>query len=258
MVVGGLSTFSWDGSAAWRANVGRRWKSLRNKRRASEETTSETVDGIELEGGPTGTTTPTPNMVTGADSSSATRQASTESALRDAGDDDKRSIAHAGGSQTAGVPSLASAAGRPASVVATEPEHNEEEEELAPSLYFKLGVKGGLALCVSRLPPLCLLVGLHHYKLVQVRCLHRLLHSNRRCPVGRRPADARARLFHQHFTLGSVPAVNDAILAWALATDALRSLTRRHAHLWRRTWYVFACRRSPSFASGRRKSDPDS
>jgi len=177
MAVGGLSTFGWDTTAPWRERVAGRWRSQRARRRRGRAgEADEPHDAIELEGGPvnptTTTTTTSPAAAGGVDTSSATRQASTESVTpADANDDDdgdekKEAFPPGRSPLTAaadGVPSLGSTAiaSRAPSLRPTvaadeveEEEHGEEEdeEEHAPSLYFKLGVKGGLALCVFPSP----------------------------------------------------------------------------------------------------------
>lgn len=154
MVAGGLATFGWDGTKSRRERGVGRWEEVKRKRRGGrgqeEQVESEGAADIELEGGPSGASA-SARSGEAAHSSSATWQASTESVPHDV-NDDKKDAPLASGSQE-GVPSLVSSPARldpprPAAV-AQEPAQIDEEEELAPSLYFKLGVQGGLALCVS-------------------------------------------------------------------------------------------------------------
>lgn len=131
MVAGGGSTFSWDASAGVRARAKAKWDALRRKRR---ETGEESDGAVELD------------VVRASEEREVEAAAPVRAEAADGDVDDKDGAARPIGSTS---PATTRDTAVPSLPAAAPVQQAEPEDELPPSLYFKLGIKGGLALCVA-------------------------------------------------------------------------------------------------------------
>lgn len=141
MVAGGSSTWAWDVSAGFRSRVGRKWQVLVRRKAAESDrlTTGEATGATSSRAGPALPTdvdlaTQQVSIKDQADVSpiNATEALRSTPPFTTTGERDQSPVSRRSGPTPA----------PPASSL------DDDEENLVPSLYFKLSVRGGLLLCV--------------------------------------------------------------------------------------------------------------
>lgn len=235
MVAGGSLTLAWDRSVGVRRRVGRQWKDIKGRKGGRRGGENSDARGVEME---TRVESAPAAAPVAAPSSPDDKDAFPASSSRDNPLDNVPSLP------------LASASNETPTIMTTSPspaqaQDGEDEDGLHQSLYFTLGVKGGLILCVSSSPcllsstprrPLCsldrsvlLLTGSPDRK---VRVLCRLL-RRRRCRARYRYPHPCAGLLHQR--------VDGWCVLSLLTLFGMRSETYgesvyglRDVHFWRR------------------------
>lgn len=146
MVAGGSLTLAWDRSMDVRRRVGRQWKDFRGRKGGRRRGEGSDTRGVELE--TRAESAPAAAAAVAAPFSADDMDAFPSSSSRDNPLDNVPSLPLASASN--GTPMIVTASPSPAQA-----QEGEDEDGLHQSLYFTLGVKGGLILCVCSSP--CLL-----------------------------------------------------------------------------------------------------